>query len=310
MSTRMNHKLSLLPRDMLAGVSDNLKWPVLRAVQACCFVWICWSLAKVVLARAATMGAVLWNLMPVLAGFGLLVLAQFLMDTRLSLALPEVLSRNSWLLVMILAAMAWGMAALIVYDVLRVASELDMLFVAAIVVATIAALILMASGRGMDAFYVLILSWPLLVYEASPGGAIRPYLFYGLDPPVRFETTGLPFLLVLLVGWCRLALDRRRRRAALGRPEVWLFLAAGLVGTVATSHPGVSWASYLHTVVVPMLGLGLFISQVQSWDDVRRLSQVLAITVGLLALVGFYYSLYRDVGEGPLLLQFQEGRDC
>ena len=177
----------------------------------------------------------------------------------------------------------------------------------AIAAATVYAALLMSLGRSMDAFYALILSWPLLIYEASPKGCLKPYFFYGLDFPVIFQVTGFPFLLVIFVGWARLALVWGREKITrLVRPEVWLFLAAGLISTFSTSHPGVGWASYAFRVVVPMMGLVLFTYYIRSWDDVKRLFQVASVTSSLIVLIGAYYTFYRSRGMESLVTQFRE----
>jgi len=92
-------------------------------------------------------------------------------------------------------------------------------------------------------------------------------------------------------------------------PATWslgllLFVAAGLLSALTTPFFHRSLWSYQTTVLMPVLFFVLCVNAIRSWNDYKKVSTALAISVGITSFLFLYYALYRTPQEAASIQEF------
>ena len=272
--------------------------------------FICWFLAQAIIAGQSTLGALLWSLAPAGVVGLTFVAVEFFMREGISLSLFFNIGKVSFKTWFFLFAVSMVIGVVVMS--LSIRSPVDLVMIIIIVTAMVASIIYMIQNSGVNAICAFILAWPFMVFERSYGNVVFNWTrtFNNLD--LGFGTTDIMmffYVLLLLSVWIiRKVIEKEHFERESRTLGVWLFIAAGLLSLIIVPDLQMERLSpFIRVILLPVLVFILFVNEIKSWRDVRKIFTISMISIIMLTAVYIYFTFYRYAVADPTSVQSLAG---
>ena len=285
---------------------DQRKQFLLPVVRIFFIAFICWFLAQAIIAGQSTLGVLLWSLVPAVAMGVTFVAVEFFMREGISLSLFFNIGKVSFKTWFFLFAVSMVIGVVVMS--LSIRSPVDLVMIIIIVTAMVASIIYMIQNSGVNAICAFILAWPFMVFERSYGNVVFNWTrtFNNLD--LGFGTTDIMmffYVLLLLSVWIiRKVIEKEHFERESRTLGVWLFIAAGLLSLIIVPDLQMERLSpFIRVILLPVLVFILFVNEIKSWRDVRKIFMISLISIIMLTTVYVYFTFYRYAVADPTSVQ-------
>ena len=289
---------------------DQRKQFLLPVVRIFFIAFICWFLAQAIIAGQSTLGVLLWSLVPAVAMGVTFVAVEFFMREGISLSLFFNIGKVSFKTWFFLFAVSMVIGVVVMS--LSIRSPVDLVMIIIIVTAMVASIIYMIQNSGVNAICAFILAWPFMVFERSYGNVVFNWTrtFNNLD--LGFGTTDIMmffYVLLLLSVWIiRKVIEKEHFERESRTLGVWLFIAAGLLSLIIVPDLQMERLSpFIRVILLPVLVFILFVNEIKSWRDVRKIFMISLISIIMLTTVYVYFTFYRYAVADPTSVQSLAG---
>jgi len=284
----------------------NLLLSVARVV---CVVVAAYYTGKAVLSGASSLGALFHALLPVFITLGIFLIFHMQKGNLSSIfSLPtrsDIKNAKRYLPLIVVTIIAGIGLALNPGS----ASMIIMVITLVVFIMALISVILMARGSGADALCLFFLTCPLLLF-------LRSYkaIFYKWNSQFSELIGGTNwgsyiainvYVCLLVLAWLfRLIMTSRRPVPATWSPGLMLFAVAGLLSLVVSPFFHQSLWKYIPIVLLPVLFFVLCVNAIRSWNDYKKVSAAVAISVGIMSFMFLYYAIYRSPEEATSIQEF------
>lgn len=276
---------------------------VLPFMRVILLVLLCWFISQAVIAGQYTLGAMMWSLFPAFTVGVIFVMVEILFRERTNFSFHFKLGKvdpKIWMTCFVFGLVA---GIFILYAV--PSSPIHVILILIIAIAMTASGVLMMQGSGVNAVCVFILVLPFMVFERSQG-----YIGYkwteaanNLDIGILTDDVIYYFYVIILVcAWAlRTTINREKIKSKSWAFGPLLLLIGGLFSLIFISTSETK-AWFISSHLLPVLLFIVFINDINTWKDVKKLSLALGIMGGVITFLFLYYALYRTpVTTGSLV---------
>ena len=257
---------------------------------------VCWFLAQAIIAGQSTLGALLWSLAPAVAVGVTFIAVEILMRERIYLSLVFKIERASFKTWFFVFAVSVVIGVIVM--LLSISSPIDLIMIVIIVTAMVASVVYMIQNSGVNAICAFILAWPFMVFERSSGNVIFNWtrVFNNLD--LGFHTTDIImffYVLLLISVWIiRKVIVKEHVERESWTLGMWFFLVAGFLSLIIVQEQQIERLSpFISIILLPVLLFIIFVNEIKSWKDVKKLFMMSLISILMLTIIYIYFTFYR-----------------